>query len=150
MREHVEALLLDRVDHLAGHLGRGQATGDDLLQQLAADLVDLGLDRVAQVLGTVAVGLGDARLHEAGAQHRHADRRPVQPQLAMQRLGDGDDRVLRRVVGPHHRRRGEPGDRPGVDDVALVLLDEPRHERADAVDDAPEVHAEHPLPSRLR
>ena len=149
VREHVEPLVLDRVDHLTRDLGGGQAAGHDLLQQLAADLVHLGFHRVAQVVGAVAIGFGDARLHEARAEDRHAHGQRVQCQLALQGLRDGDDRVLRRVVGAHHRRRGETGDRSGVHDVAFVLLDEPRHERADPVDDPPQVHPEHPRPVGL-
>ena len=44
--------------------------------------------------------------------------------------------------------------RPAIDavliDVAFILLDQPGHERADAVEHAPEVDAERPVPTRLR
>jgi len=55
--------------------------------------------------------------------------------------------VLADVVGTHPRRRGEAGDRRRVDDVSFAALREhPRDEAADAVDHAPEVHPEDPLP----
>ena len=54
------------------------------------------------------------------------------------------------VYGLMNGQRLQPGDRRGVDDVALLLLDEPGDERADAVQHAPEVHAERPVPARLR
>ena len=55
-------------------------------------------------------------------------------------------RVLRRVVRADARRRGEPGHRRGVHDVALRLREQVGEEGLDPVDDAPQVHAEDPGP----
>src|SRR5580658_6346601 len=64
----------------------------------------------------------------------------------MKALADPDDSVLGGAVGRQARRPAESGHRRRVDDVPLPLLDHPRHERANAVDDAPEVDPEGPLP----
>ena len=61
-----------------------------------------------------------------------------------------DHRVLARVVRTHERRGDEPRDRRGVHDVRFGLLHQQRHERAHAVDHAPQVDADHPLPRRER
>src|SRR5262249_45336761 len=62
-----------------------------------------------------------------------------------------DDRVLGGVVDAETARRDEARHRRGVDDVAgLLRRDHARHERLDAVDDAPEIDAEHPLPVPVR
>src|SRR5213595_3886365 len=57
-----------------------------------------------------------------------------------------DHGVLGHVVCTHPGRRDQSRDRRGVDDVALALREEPRHEGAHAVDHAPEVDAQDPLP----
>ena len=82
------------------------------------------------------------RLDPGGADHAHlhlAARDQVQ--VVVQALADGDDRVLGRAVRRHARRADQPRDGRGVDDVPLALREHARHERADAVDDAPEVDA---------
>ena len=59
--------------------------------------------------------------------------------------------MLRDEVRREHRAVDEPGERRGVDDVRGPAGGlEPRQERADAVEHAPEVDAEHPLPVRQR
>ena len=65
----------------------------------------------------------------------------------MEGLGQRDDAELGDVVGGHPRTGHEPRHRCGVHDVPLAALREhDRHEGLHAVDDAPQVHAEHPLP----
>jgi hypothetical protein len=62
-----------------------------------------------------------------------------------------DDGELRRAVDAEPLHADEAGHRRGVDDVAALLLrEEPRHERLDAVHDAPEVHAHRVFPVRVR
>ncbi len=63
-------------------------------------------------------------------------------------LGDGDDSVLAGVVG-RAESGVEAGNRGGVHDVPAVRH-QMRKEGTDAVHDAPEVHAEDPLPRRER
>jgi hypothetical protein len=63
-----------------------------------------------------------------------------------ERLGERHHGMLGHVVRAGAGRRDEAGDRSGVDDVALVLRDQPRREGAHAVDHAPEIDAEDPLP----
>src|SRR4051812_37424254 len=64
----------------------------------------------------------------------------------MERFGKRHHRVLGDVVGARARRRDQAGDRRRIDDMAFVLRDEARRERPYAVDHAPEVDAEDPLP----
>ena len=68
----------------------------------------------------------------------------------MHRLGDREHRVLARVVGAEVADRAERGNRRGIHDVTHILGDEYRHEESTAVDHAPEIDAEHPLPRRER
>ena len=51
------------------------------------------------------------------------------------------------LYGPMNGAGDQPRDRRGVHDVRLGLLHEQRHERADAVDDAPEVRRRSPTPT---
>ena len=50
------------------------------------------------------------------------------------------------AYGETYGDANEAGQRRGVHDVALVLGDQPGHERAEAMDHAHQVDAEHPLP----
>ena len=92
----------------------------------------------------VLVALGHSTLTPIGA--------PDICQLGAQRLrqrhhADLRHRVRREVRDAAH----EAGDRRGVHDVARCsLLQHDRQERVHAVDHAPEVDAEHPLPVRHR
>ena len=72
---------------------------------------------------------------------------PGSAQLHVEGLRDRHDAGLGDVVRRDRRRRDQPGDRRRVDDVGrLALAQHDRHERAHAVDHAPQVDAEHPPP----
>ena len=146
--EDVEGAVAHRVEHAVGHRLRVDPGVHHGLDERGP----LGRRRRV-VLGSpvrsVAIGLGDARLDEARAQHRDADRGPGGAQVLVQALGDGDHGVLRRGVRPEAGGRAQPGDRGRVDHVALALFEEQGHERVDAVDDAPEIDAEDPAPFLL-
>jgi hypothetical protein len=66
------------------------------------------------------------------------------------RLGHGDHRVFRGVVGAHPWPGDQPADRCGVDHMSLALGDEVRHEGADSVHYAEQVDAHGPVPDRQR
>ena len=71
----------------------------------------------------------------------------VGPEILGERLREADHRVLRGVVDAEPLAGDQSGHGGGVDDVAaLAAGDHARDERLDAVDHAPEVHAEDPLP----
>ena len=139
----------DRIVHQVGHTGRChpavQLVADELADRGRAFVVGLLGERGrGRPLGAVAVGRRDVRRDPPRTQAGDADRRALGPQLLVEALAEGDDRPLaRRVravpgVVPGHRR--------GVDDVAVAVLEEVGQERAVAVDDAPQVDAEHPAP----
>ena len=86
--------------------------------------------------------VADVGVHARGDEHAHPDAGAVE--LVAQRLGQSDDRVLGRAVGPEAGRRHEARARAGVHDVALALLDHAGHEAAEAVGDAEEVDAHEP------
>ncbi len=68
-------------------------------------------------------------------------------ELEVQRLRQPDDGELRRRVEEAGSSGDQAGARRGVDDVAVAAaLDHAGHEGLDAVDDAVEVHADHPVP----
>ncbi len=96
--------------------------------------------------------MADARGHEEGAQHAGADLVGDQGQVLVQRLGQAHHGVLADVVDAHVGRRQQPGHAGRVDDVALegrIGLGRLQHhgrEQPHAVDHAPEVDAQHPLP----
>ena len=70
---------------------------------------------------------------------RTDDADSVRRELAVERLGQADDGELRRAVDAEPLHADQARHRRGVDDVAALLLrDEARHERLDAVHDAPE------------
>ena len=111
-------------------------------------------ERPAKALLAVAPRGRQAGRHHARAEHGDAD--ALGGQFLAQHEAVADDGVLAggvdavRVVARDHAV-----ERGGVDDVrlatpvALTLLADPRQERADAVQLAPEVHREHPLPVLL-
>jgi hypothetical protein len=83
----------------------------------------------------------------ARAQHRGADLRVLRRELLRERLGEAEDAVLREHVGAEAGRRHEARHGGGVDDVPAVLVGlEDREEVVDAVDHAPQVHVDDPLP----
>ncbi len=108
-----------------------------------------GVTSVESSGGPDQVALVDLALDEARADHRDAD--PVRQQAPAQRVGQPVHRELRRRVDARARAGDERGHRGRVDDVpALPVRLDPRHEGDDAVDDAAEVDAEHPVPVLVR
>ena len=77
----------------------------------------------------------------AGAEHRRTNLGALQRQAFEQRLGERHDAMLARTLyGPVALH--QPGGGRGVDDVPLLAVGQhQRHERVDAVDHAPQVHA---------
>ena len=70
---------------------------------------------------------------------------PIDGEVVREALGRGERRELRDRVRPREGVRAEPGHRHRVDDVRRRPgREHARHERADAVEDAPEVDAERP------
>ena len=102
--------------------------------------------RVAQLLGAVPCGAGDPGPDHARAEGGDADGAALLSQLGTHGLGDGDDRVLRGVVGGEAGNGDVPCRGGGVDDAAGVAGEHVRQEHPQAVDDAPKVHAQDPLP----
>ena len=102
----------------------------------------------AERVGPAPLGLHHLGVDRARAEHAHPDRQLVDGQLLGQRLGDRHDRRLGRRVGPDEGHPAEqPGDGRGVHDVGRrALLAEDRQEAVDAVDHAPEVDVDHPVP----
>lgn len=91
-----------------------------------------------------------ARLHDVGlderrAQHRHVD--PGAGQFGGKGLRERQDTGLADVVGRHAGHRAERGGRPDVDDSGgPARLPQDRGEHLAAVNRAPQVDAENPLP----
>ena len=71
---------------------------------------------------------------------------PLFLKLVVEGLRDGDHSVLGGVVGADVGVRGVACDRAGVHDVAVAVLHEVGQKHPDAVDHAPQVHPEGPLP----
>ena len=76
--------------------------------------------------------------------------RAARGEIVVQRLAQTDDRELRRAVDAQPGDAAETGERRGVDDVALVLLEQERQEGVHAVHHPHQVHADRPLPERER
>ena len=97
----------------------------------------------------VPIGLVDSGMHPHRAEDRCPHRAPCELHLHRETLGDGDHGVLGRVRS-HVRHREQPGSRGGVDDMAFALFEQERDEGSDAVDDAPHVDVDHPVPGGER
>ena len=108
-----------------------------------------GVTSVDNSAGRIEIALVDLALDEAWADHRHAD--AVRQQAPAQRIRQPVHGELRRRVDPR-ARAGDEGCHGGrVDDVpALAVRLDPGNERDDAVDDAAEIDAEHPVPVLVR
>ena len=146
MGRHVEPAGPDRVHGQSGEILGRESALDERVDQVADRLAGRSVGQGPEAFGPVALRAGDPGAEEAGAQHVGRHLRTLHRELVGQRLGDAEDRVLARGVRREVRDGHEPGERGRVDDRTLVLLHQPRAEGADAVDDAHEVHAEHPLP----
>src|SRR5712691_3346034 len=137
--DDIESVGLDRAQHAPGHVFRREIPADEL-----EPVVRLGATRVLKIHGPIPLARADIGGHTHGAEHRDAD--VVGTQILLKRLGEPDHRVLAGVVHAEALGGDEPGHGGGVDDVAgLLLRDHPRHEGLDAVDDAPEIDAQHPF-----
>ena len=100
----------------------------------------------AERVGPVAAGLADLGRDRARHHDRHSDRRADCREVVGEALARGERRELRHVVRRGERGRAQAGHRHRVDDVGRALrLEHARDERADPVQDPPEVHAERPL-----
>ena len=99
-------------------------------------------------MGPAALGAvgRDVRVHRAGTQHRGADRRVSRPQLALQGRHQRDHAVLGHVVGTGGAAGHQSRDRRRRVDVPLLLLLDQRPEDLHAIDGAPQVDGEGPLP----
>ena len=108
-----------------------------------------GVTSRRQLGGPDQVALVDLALDEAGADHRHAD--PVRQQAPAERIRQTVHGELRSRIDPRPGAGDERGHRRGVDDMTAVAVRlDPGDERHDAVDDAAEVDAEHPVPVLVR
>ena len=92
----------------------------------------------------------DPGADESRTERRDAHVLSAELKLVKQALGDSHHRELARAVGTHPRNATKPRQRTRVDDVALVLFEEDRHEGVDAVDHAVDVDAHDPVPHLLR
>ena len=70
--------------------------------------------------------------------------------LVEQRLGERDDRMLRRAVDRRARRGEPPGERRDVHDVAVTPFQHPREERSGPVHHAEDVHLDDVLDLLIR
>lgn len=77
--------------------------------------------------------LGQRGAHVTRAGHGHPDWQFQHLQLAAQRLGDRNHRMLVSAVATAKRHRRKSGDRPDVDHVSGTDLDHMRQERLDPV-----------------
>ena len=98
------------------------------------------------MLRPVAVGVEDAGGHEARAERGDADLRACGCQFVVEGLGDCGHGVLGGVVGPDLRKGRVSRHRCGDDNVAVVLFQQAAEVDVQAVDHAPEVDAQDPLP----
>ena len=148
MREDEEAAVADAGQGDLRDLVRRQAPLQVAVDDLAArDVAAVGVAAVVlEPLERVVHEVGDGR---AGAQHGHADRRALQPQLAAERLHQRHDPPLRDAVAGElgvadvavERRRGL--------DVPRALLLQRGQERRHAADHAAQVDVEDPVPVGL-
>ena len=146
MREDPVPAGANRVDDQIGHRTRLHAFVDRPAEVVEADLLAGIANRgLAERVGPVAFGVSDTGLHPAGAQAADTDRQLGRLHAGVETLGQRDDGVLRGVVRGREPRV-QAGHGCGVDDVAAAGHREVRQERADTVDDAPEVDADDPLP----
>ncbi|CAM2154736.1 hypothetical protein PT2222_310035 [Paraburkholderia tropica] len=149
MREDVKARIAHGVERgFRDVVGREAARTHGALQlQIGGLLRARGRRVVAQIVGTAALGVGDARRHEGRTQQRAAHHVAHVLEVVIERFGERDHRVLRRVVDAHRGRRQQTRHRRRIDDMrALALLEHDRREAAHAVRHAHHVHAENPLP----
>ena len=125
------------------------AAGDGRLDRAGHEL-DVGRQRPppcrAERGGTIALAVVDPGRDRLGTERRDADLRARAAELVVEHLAQRQHGVLAHVVGGRVRHRRERRHRRGVDDVTLLAaLEHDRHERANAVDHAPHVDAEHPV-----
>jgi len=119
---------------------------EDLVAYAAAQEVKLALEPVKSWESPPPNMVSEALDFLEGLEHPHGGVTMDTAQIVMERLGERHHGMLGHVVRAGAGRRDEAGDRSGVDDVALVLRDQPRREGAHAVDHAPQIDAEDPLP----
>jgi hypothetical protein len=103
------------------------------------------------MVGPVAGAARDIGGDRAGAQHGDADRRPFE--LVFERFRQRHHRVFGHRIRPLTGAAAvlEAGDRGGIDDVPLLaVLEDGRHEMADAVDHPPQIDADDEFPVRAR
>jgi hypothetical protein len=148
VREDVEVVPPDRPQDLLADLVRVHP-GLVEAREDAHELFVGGRHVRRQLLGPDQPALVDLALDEAGADHRHAD--PVRQQAPSERIRQAVHGELRCRVDPRPGAGHERRHRRGVHDVtALAVRLDPGDERHDAVDDAAEVDAEHPVPVLVR
>ena len=145
-----EAVVLDRVHDHARDLGRFLAagTGEAAADRLAPRLGVGGAFLVPEVAGAVALALHHVRVRRARAQHAHADRSTGEAS-SVRSVSDSDttptfataygaEVARRRSRGPRSTRCSRCG--------RAFPVEHDREEGVHAVDHAPQVDAEHPLP----
>ncbi len=113
--------------------------------EVAAKLVDAVRVVLAQPGRPVATAAEQVRGNDSGAERGDADGRIPPREVQRQHLGQREHGVLGDRV--HVAGADDRGHGAGVDDVAgLTAREHARHERPDAVHNAPEVHPDRPLP----
>jgi low temperature requirement protein LtrA len=96
-------------------------------------------------LGQVRIDPAEQRRVDEPRAHRaHLDT-PARA-LGAQRQAEPDDRVLDRVIGRKARPGNQPGQRRGIDDVAVPLVQHQRVRGMRPVDDTFEIDVDHPVP----
>src|SRR5580704_5929596 len=148
-----------REDALRGRQSLGVEPDEDLLLVL----LDSGDDRVGRGFGArprdAVEERGVGRTHPLGISHDvrpdaagvyAGDANGFTGKLLHERFGEGENGVLRDVVGPVFHEGDHRVDARDVDDVTFATLPEQRQEGFGPVDDAPHVDVDHELEVLVR
>ena len=98
------------------------------------------------MLRAVATGGEDPGVDKARAEGTYADPGTEGRQLVVQGLGDGNRGVLGGVVGPDPWVGGVASHRRSDHHVSGIAVNQATEEGVQAMDDAPQIYAQDPLP----
>ena len=142
-----ELVALDRVEHHGADLVRIHPILEDVLDA-ASDLagglaVGFWFGLAGPELHRVAADVG---IDRAWAEHRCRHIATSASELTFERCHERDHTVFGHVVGTHHAASGQTGHGRGGIDMAFALFLDQRQEDLDAIDRAPQIDVDDPLP----